>query len=276
MRKSLLDSVNLEIEYQESLKKKFKRRLLELNQEPDYTLIANRSKGRLQYYVLKHEDGKEVRTYIGKRDENLRKNLQEKHYLKKALLNCSKNLEMLLQIRDSYYPIDPCEVVKNDALAYQEQEQSNELVYGNQSNERWRQRKIAIKNNYSPYNEKELKHIAVDGTLTRSKSEALIINLLIEKEITFVYEVPMRFKNVLKSPDFLIYDRKNNREIILEHMGRMDKESYRADQYDKLGLYIASGWVPNVNLILTFDDVNGNINIPAISKIVDAIMGRTQ
>lgn len=275
MRKSLFDSVDLEIEYQECLMKKCNRRLRELNREADYTLIANRSKGRLQYYILKHKDGKEIRTYLGKRDESLRKNLQEKHYLKKVLVNCSKNLEMLLQLRDSYYPVDPCDVVKNDALAYQEQEQSNELVYGNRSNERWRQRKISIKNSFSPHRENELKHIAVDGTLTRSKSEALIVNLLVEKEITFVYEVPMKFKNVLKSPDFLIYDRKNNREIILEHMGRMDKESYRGDQYDKLGLYISSGWVPNVNLILTFDDVNGNINIPAISKIVDAIMGRT-
>ena len=272
MKSYLFDAIDLEIEYQEKLFKRLKKRKAELDSLPDNNLIATNSRGRIQYYLTSYDNRKEKRRYLGKKEEKLRKNLQEKHYLKKALTNCSKNLEMLLQIRESYYPVDPCEVVKNDALAYQDQEQSNELVYGNQSNERWRQRKFSIKNNYSPYRKNELRHIAIDGTVTRTKSEALIVNLLIEKSVTFVYEVPMRFKGILKSPDFLIYDRKNNREVILEHMGRMDKESYREDQYDKLGLYIASGWVPNVNLILTFDDANGNINIPAISKVIDAVL----
>ena len=57
-------------------------------------------------------------------------------------------------------------------------------------------------------------------------------------------------------------------------MGRMDDYNYRADQTDKLGLYIQEGYVPNVNLLLTFDDKNGKINVPAISKMIDAILNR--
>lgn len=54
----------------------------------------------------------------------------------------------------------------------------------------------------------------------------------------------------------------------------MSDADYQDDQYEKLCLYIMEGYIPNVNLLLTFDDKDGNINVPAISKMIDAIMCR--
>lgn len=273
MKSYLLNAVNLEIEYQEKLMKRVLKRRKELSDVADLSLIANyNGNGRKQYYIQEKENGKSIRKYLGKKDTGLVKNLQEKRYIDKVIPNCVKNLEMLKMLRDSYYPTNPREVMASMPLAYQEQEQANDLVYKYRNSERWKAAKLAIKDSYPVHRAESLRHVAIDGTITRSKSEAVILNLLVEKEIPFVYEVPMRFNGILKSPDFLIYDRKNNREVILEHMGRMDLENYRDNQYDKIGLYISSGWVPNVNLILTFEDVQGNINIPAISRTIDSIL----
>lgn len=273
MNIDLLNAIRLEIEYQQKLLKRIVRRSNELAGLPNNNLIATNSKGRIQYYLTRYENRKEIRKYLGKKDEALRKSLQEKRYLEKAAKHCRKNIEMLELIWDSFLPTDPEEAMASEALAYHEQEQANQLVYGYQSDTRWKQRKLSIKNGYPLYRPEELKHTAIDGTVTRTKSEAHIINLLVSKGLPYVYELPRKFCGRLKSPDFTVYDRKHNREILIEHMGRMDLDSYRENQYDKLGLYIASGWVPNVNLLLTFDDADGKINIPAISRAIDSIIG---
>ena len=62
--------------------------------------------------------------------------------------------------------------------------------------------------------------------------------------------------------------------MLIEHLGLMSDADYQDDQYEKLCLYIMEGYIPNVNLLLTFDDKDGNINVPAISKMIDAIMCR--
>ena len=82
----------------------------------------------------------------------------------------------------------------------------------------------------------------------------------------------MYLGNKLKWPDFIIWDKKHNRELLIEHLGLMGDEDYREDQNEKIKLYIEEGYVPNVDLLLTYNDKNGNINVPAISRMIDAIM----
>ena len=198
--------------------------------------------------------------------------LQERYYIEHAIELCRKNIEMLDLVKDSYFSLDPADVVQNAPLAYREQENAMKLVYGFASETIWKKRKLAYKSRFQvPYPE-NLKHIAGDGTATRSKSEALIIDLLNMKGIPYVYDYPLYLGNKIKWPDFIIFDRKNNRELIIEHLGKLSDEGYLIDQEDKLGLYIHEGYVPNVNLLLTFDDRDGNINVPAISRMIDAFL----
>ena len=271
----LINAIEDELNYQRMIYKKVNRRLKALDGVEERSLIANRNgRGAIQYYFLTHSDNKEKRIYITKSETEKRKELQEKYYLKLATQNIRKNIEMLEYIKDSFFPVNPEEVVNESPLAYREQENANALLYGDGSINRWKERKLALKSKYPIYKPEELQHVADDGTKTRSKSEMLIINTINAKGITYVYECPLILGSKIIFPDFILMDRKTNREIIIEHMGLMADYEYRKKQIDKIGLYIKEGYIPNVNMLMTFDDWNGKINIPAISKMIDTILCR--
>ena len=271
MLSDCIEVLTLERDYQERMLKKFnsrKRMLLDIG---DKRLYANYQKNKLRYYLAK-DGNMRKRRYIGASDTDLRKQIQERYYLERASMACHHNIETIDQLQRELLSLDPADVVQNAPLAYREQENAMKLVYGFASETIWKKRKLAYKSRFQvPYPE-NLKHTAGDGTITRSKSEALIIDLLNMKGIPYVYDYPLYLGNKLKWPDFIIFDRKNNRELLIEHLGKLSDEGYRIDQEDKLGLYIHEGYVPNVNLLLTFDDRDGNINVPAISRMIDAFL----
>lgn len=265
-------AISLELDYEKRLIKRVEKRLKQLERLPNINLIGVNRNGSMYYYLSSFENNKETRTYLNKHQQELRKLLQEKYCLSRMLVNCRENVLHLQKINEGLNPVDPYEIVKDASQAYQDQDNAAKIVYGCESESRWKRAKLAEKNQYPNYRMDELRHTAGDGTKTRSKSEAMIIDLLNGKGIQYVYEFPMRFNGQLKSPDFIIWDKKGNREIIIEHLGLMNDLSYRSNQYDKIGVYIEAGYVPNVNLLLTFDDKDGNINIPSISRMIDAIL----
>lgn len=274
MLSECVKTIELEFNIQKRTKERFQNKLKELKTTDGIVLIAKHQKKIVRYFLVQNHNGKYRRIYLNKSQDELRKQIQQRYYLERAIPLCQKNIEMLDMLRDSYYDLDPREVLKDAPLAYKDPDSAAKLLYGVANESRWKERKLKYKARFRvPYPE-GLQDLAEDGTMTRSKSEALIINLLNQKGIPYVYECPLYLGNKRIWPDFVIWDRKNNRELLIEHMGMMDDYNYRADQTDKLGLYIQEGYVPNVNLLLTFDDKNGKINVPAISKMIDAILNR--
>lgn len=265
-------AIEYELDRQRLLKKRFAKRVKALEDLPRGALLAMVQKNKVRYFLSVLEDGERKRIYLNKEDTELRELLQERYYLERALPTCQKNIEMLELLQNSYSSLDPIDLMKDAPIAYQKQNNAAQLVYGCSNKSRWKEKMLKHKEKYEIPFPSELRHISGDGTVTRSKSEALIIDLLNNKDIPYVYDYPMYLSNKLKWPDFVIWDRKHNREVIIEHLGLMSKEDYRLSQIEKLWLYIENGYVPNVNLLLTFDDKSGNINIPAISKSLEAIL----
>ena len=274
MQANLINALDEELESQQNWLKKIEGRMKMLEHLGNYVLIASMQRGLVRYYIRDKSNEGAQRKYLGEKQTSLRKNLQELYFLREAAPRCRKNIEMLELVIDSYNSVDPDEVVSGAPLAYREQQNANYLMYGYGSELRWKQRKLNYKKKFKVPCEDELVHVAGDGTITRSKSEALIIDLLNRKNIPYVYDFPMYLCGILKWPDFIILDKRNNREIVIEHLGKMSDTGYRNKQAEKLGLYIDSGYVPNENLLLTFDSRDGNINVPAISRMIDAIMCR--
>lgn len=267
-------SVELELEHQVDLEKRLSKRFGQISGVGNHHLLASFQKGVLRYFLLETIDGVRTRVYMNKSQQELRRQIQERYYLERAIPMCQKNIEMLEMLRDSYYSLEPEDIVKDAPLAYHEQENACRLLYGVENETRWKERKLKQKEKFKIPFPEGLTDIAEDGTQTRSKSESLIINQLNSKGIPYVYEFPMRLGGKIMWPDFVLWDRKHNREVLIEHMGLMSQSDYIERQVDKLQIYIQNGYVPNVNLLLTFDDKDGNINVPAISKMIDAIMCR--
>lgn len=114
-----------------------------------------------------------------------------------------------------------------------------------------------------PYDKYENKsHRTSRGLFVRSKSELLIAEKLYEYEIDFEYEPLFKLGTTNYSPDFLI--RRNGKVYVWEHFGLVNNKEYLNQQLKKITRYIESGIVPWDNLIITFDDANGHIDVAEI------------
>ena len=91
-----------------------------------------------------------------------------------------------------------------------------------------------------------------------------------------VYELPLPMKDYGPPlyPDFTLLSPVDmTTEIIVEFVGRLDQRGYREDFARKVGRYIASGYIPGVNLFFIYSDSEGNIDSMQITKVIADILG---
>lgn len=274
MLRDCINSIEAEIEYELDMRGILEKKLARLENLKDKKLIATKMRGKVLYYLYQHRDGVEKRKYLNQKETSLRERIQLKFYLEEAIKRCNSNIDKLDSVLEPLKEIDPKHVSEDAPLAYREQRLAHQIFYGFTSDDEWKNEKLK---NRRVYDDEETyirthPHIAIDGTRTRSKSEAAIIQLLYSKKIPHVYETTMHVNGVLREPDFVLLDTKTGREYILEHLGMMGDDDYRRKQYKKLGEYIEDGYTPNERLILTFEDKSGYINLQRISEIIDLIM----
>jgi len=267
-----IDSVKKDLEYQEQLLRNFTRRLEKFQKYNGYNLLASNVNGYLRYYLSWRECGKEKRIYLGSDKASIIDDLQEKYYLEKAINTCNDNIEALCYLLQHYKNLDSENLALNVPLAYNASDKVQTLLFKYQRSSEWKRQALMEKAKHPTYKPEALRHKAIDGTLTRSKSEALIYNLLYAENYTFVYELPRFFGTELRLPDFTIFDSRMNKLVIIEHMGLMVSGTYCDDQTEKLQSYITNAWTPNNNSLLTFDDINGNIDTNSINKMIKTIL----
>ena len=103
----------------------------------------------------------------------------------------------------------------------------------------------------------------------RSKSEKIIADELTRYGIPYRYEYPLSLRDrnriVTRRPDFIALNIRTLEEIIIEHMGLLDREKYFAENMDKIGLYEKNGYLIGRNLILLHETSYEPLN----TKILD-------
>lgn len=117
------------------------------------------------------------------------------------------------------------------------------------------------------YKKEKLKH-AYNGIYYRSKSEAMIAAMLTSYEIEFKYEVKLNLHGFNIYPDFYIKRPKDGKIFIWEHFGLVADETYLNKTFNKLNNYHRGGYDLWDNLIVSFDQEDGSLNIDTIDKII--------
>lgn len=129
------------------------------------------------------------------------------------------------------------------------------------------QSKIFKPNPYKP--EKKI-YDTRRGEKVRSKSEAIIADMLYEMGIPYRYEYPVKMDNgQIKYPDFMLLKVKTREIIYLEHFGRLDEEGYRKDLIEKLDIYRDSGIYVGKNLMFTYETEDSPLDIKGIRKMLE-------
>jgi hypothetical protein len=129
--------------------------------------------------------------------------------------------------------------------------------------------------------EEGLIHKTRKGITVRSKSEVIIADLLYSKDIEFEYERPIvAADGTWRSPDFTIVDDTTGTTIYWEHLGMLQRPSYRRKWQAKLAWYQANGILlredgvgENGTLVTTQDGNDGSISSADIERLVDELLG---
>ncbi len=107
------------------------------------------------------------------------------------------------------------------------------------------------------------------GEYVRSKSEAILADMLNELGIPYHYEKRLNLKNgQYRYPDFTLLKVRTGEEIYMEHFGMWDEERYREDSLRKLDDYRANGIYPGKNLIFTYETATHPLDIKGIKTML--------
>ena len=90
--------------------------------------------------------------------------------------------------------------------------------------------------------------------------------------IPYRYEEGVQMANGrMRYPDFTLLKVKTKEEIYFEHLGRLDLDSYRADNFIKMDEYRASGIYIGKNLLISYEVGESPLDIKGIRKMVKEI-----
>ena len=96
---------------------------------------------------------------------------------------------------------------------------------------------------------------------------------MLEKyEVPYEYEPEVWIDGQLYHLDFKLIRPRDGRVMYCEHFGRNDKANYRRQTANKIAAYAENGIVLWDNLIATFDDENGNIDVEQIERVFKAFV----
>lgn len=120
----------------------------------------------------------------------------------------------------------------------------------------------------NPNHPEHLRYHTPSGILVRSKSEVLIAMTLEKFQVPFRYEWELSFEDRSLYPDFTILQPTTGRLFLWEHFGMMDDPEYVRSSMHKLPTYIACGFFPSDNLLMTFESNDRPIDPQVIEEIV--------
>jgi archaellum component FlaC len=106
----------------------------------------------------------------------------------------------------------------------------------------------------SQFRPEGLIHRTMRGEKVRSKSEAIIANILFGMGLDYRYEYPIEgtIASGVRRPDFVFFNKAGS-PIIWEHLGMLDNAEYAERWKQKLNWYEENGFVENVSLYVTVD-----------------------
>ena len=119
-----------------------------------------------------------------------------------------------------------------------------------------------------------LKVPTVGGFMVRSKSEALIADMLTERGLAFRYENRTTIGVRTIFPDFTIWHPEKGNLVIWEHFGMIGMQAYQSQIQARIDNYLSNGYLPYINLITTFESSEDPFDAEAASKIIRMMFGR--
>jgi len=254
---------------------RIQRRLLHnyekvLSKSPKGGLSFKMIAGKPRYYYVDEENG--AQKSLSRKHEKLIMQLKLKKQMEKSIKRMRMNLKWQEKLLNHYLPYDAQSMEQTLSPAYRNAglQQYERKVF--KTPEQW-SKEDYHRNKAYPEN---LKHLTTFGLVVRSKSEALIAELLHSMGIPFRYDAELVLKDKFGRkytyyPDFIIMT-PQGKLIYWEHCGMFFDETYRNRFYKKLENYYHHDIILSQNLIVTMDGKDGNVDLEGIQQIIEGII----
>lgn len=226
---------------------------------PDGKLMCSKNNEHYKWYVC--NKGKKV--YLPKRERKLAQELARKKYYRLR----KEELQRELSACNTYIrKADSKKDLVEKMLNHPEYEGLLEKQFYsmNKELEEWRCAEYEKNSNYP----EKLIVKGTQGKWLRSKSEAMIDQALYVNGIPFRYEEKTILGNQILYPDFTIRHPLTGKQYYWEHFGMMDNPEYVSHACQKIKTYCEYGFIPSVNLLLTYETREYPLGIDHIEKIV--------
>lgn len=223
------------------------------------------SHGKYSYSLGKTTDGKHKRQYIKKSDVKIAKMIAQRDYAEKMISSAQKELNSIISLQQKrelplvenlFAGLHPGRRILVSPYEISDEEYAK----------KWLNAESEYTNSYPIHTD----IITERGEQVRSKSEKIIADKLFYMNIPYRYEFGLMLGGELRFPDFTVLNPHTRNVFIWEHLGRIDKPDYLEKNMSKIRLYEQHGFVPNVNLILTFETSDSPLSVKAVNRIIDS------
>ena len=230
-------------------------------------LRVSASRNRCRYYQLT-EPGDLVGKYLTKDRSDLAKALAQKDYNEHFLKEAQKELTALEKTLSK--------LVKSNAdLVYQKLSPGRKKLVDPYilPDEIYIEEWLSEPFKPNPYMPESRIYDTKRGDMVRSKSEAIIADMLLDLGIPYHYEKPIRLKGGAKRyPDFTLLKVAAREEVYLEHFGLLDDEDYRNACLIKMSEYRRNGIYPGKNLLFTYETTDFPLDIKGFRKMLSYLL----
>lgn len=218
-----------------------------------------------QYYWIKKEWEDEYPTgkYIRKEDIDVAKKLAQKEYDLKMLELLEGEINMLKKYQKHHFEEKLIEnytklgIVRKSMVA--------PLVLSDEDYiAKWKEENKSGQNTYAF----QANFYTDNGEQVRSKSEMLIANRFIAKDIPYIYEPALSGLLGTKYPDFLVLNKRTRKSYYFEHFGMIDDKDYAEDMQLKLDWYSYNGYFPGINLLFTMECKKNPLDIRNLDRLI--------
>lgn len=262
---------------------------------PEGRLVTKLVYGNRYYYRILPGTQKQV--YISIRDHHLIQALKTRKYMEAALKILKENVKFQERMIKKYAPYGEKDILSKIGKVYQPDMTGTDNTAtgkyqscqtgGDRHHRRHCPTSDAMHDSLHhqangdgsqsalDFKADKLIHKTSFGLMVRSKSEAIISEILNKNGIEFAYEEPLYLRDAdgrttVRYPDFTLY-LANGKIIYWEHLGMLKDEGYRESVWKKFVLYYSNDIVPGSNLIITCDSGTGGIDIAAIMQIIESL-----
>lgn len=266
---NVVKEVKKEIEKLEKVLEKIEQFKL---QAPEGSLKCQKRRGCHFFYqqIWNEKEKKWERKYIKKKQFPFIRRLAQKRYFEELEPIAKKNLEILKEFFERYKPSE-LEKVYDKMHEVRKMLVKPAFVSKEEILRQWLEEEYE-ENDSHP----EHKRFQTDqGEVVRSKSEALIANLLYSHRdvLLYKYERPLELdvngRIRVLHPDFTILNVKTGRVVYWEHVGLLDKSAYANDFVWKMNAFANNGFKPGKDVLASYETEEEPLDTVLIRKMVE-------